>query len=394
MTTLSDRRLASFNGRRPAITLIEIMSSILVLSIGLVGVLAAIPFGGLRMAQMSEADNFALLAKDAAHTVISLGWANPNNWFLSSTSTNSNLPIFQDNNGNLRLNLTCPFFIDPLTNEYATDYNFVLDGSTITYTRVSPRFADKSNYYGTGDLKARYERAFYLPDDFAYGATYRVENDVYVMEDDSSYRPRITNEEDEVLKSVFTQKYGSAPAYELPSFTGRYTWMASVYPKSNTEPFYDCSISDVSSADYDVVVFKDRILYDEKKVNVTIDGVGLMGGSITIDLDSMLGRNDQNDRSLWSSTDLGEDDKSRLVEQLEKTRYLMLMGDEDITSRQFARWYKIANYSVVDKDGNGYPSKIRASVIGPNFPSTWNNANVVGLIFPGVVGVCSGTTTF
>ncbi|MBR6387692.1 MAG: hypothetical protein IKS14_05495, partial [Thermoguttaceae bacterium] len=64
-------------------TLIEIMSSILVLSIGLVGVLAAIPFGGFRMAQMSEADNSSLVGRDAVRMMKINGWANPTNWYLN-----------------------------------------------------------------------------------------------------------------------------------------------------------------------------------------------------------------------------------------------------------------------------------------------------------------------
>ena len=49
---LTSCKRKAFNNRR-AETLVEILAAITVLSIGLVGVLAAIPFGGFRMSQMS-----------------------------------------------------------------------------------------------------------------------------------------------------------------------------------------------------------------------------------------------------------------------------------------------------------------------------------------------------
>ena len=52
MTISADKRVA-----RRGETLIEIMASIMVLSIGLVGVLAAIPFGGFRRRRTQRREN-------------------------------------------------------------------------------------------------------------------------------------------------------------------------------------------------------------------------------------------------------------------------------------------------------------------------------------------------
>ncbi|MGN1063923.1 MAG: prepilin-type N-terminal cleavage/methylation domain-containing protein, partial [Thermoguttaceae bacterium] len=125
MTTLSVRRLSTLNSRRRAMTLIEIMSSILVLSIGLVGVLAAIPFGGFRMAQMNEADNSSLVGRDAVRMMKINGWANPNNWYIVNRTNNSvydsNPKSILASGGELTgLNLTYPFFVDPLGNSSYT----------------------------------------------------------------------------------------------------------------------------------------------------------------------------------------------------------------------------------------------------------------------------------
>ena len=74
-TILSEKR--GDLGRRRGETLIEIMASIMVLCIGLVGVLAAIPFGGFRMSQMSEADNSAAVGRNAVRMMKVNGWGNP-----------------------------------------------------------------------------------------------------------------------------------------------------------------------------------------------------------------------------------------------------------------------------------------------------------------------------
>lgn len=377
MTTLSVRRLSTLNSRRRAMTLIEIMSSILVLSIGLVGVLAAIPFGGFRMAQMSEADNSSLVGRDAVRMMKINGWANPDNWYIVNKTNNS---VYASNaqsilaNGSVLtgFNLTYPFFVDPLGNSSYTPVFYSSANPGFFFTSVAPVIGSGNLMNDSiNGLVERYERAFYLPDDVmaGYDAT----------EDETEYRPRMETEDDLVLGN------GS-----IPAFTGRYSWMATVYPNPGTSAFYDCPLPEIHAADYDVVVMKDRIPGDEKGFKVTVDGSGKMGGTVTIDLSSMVDNQGGN-----ASDSL---DRARLLEQLDTTRYLMLMGNDDIpvdgNLRVFARWYKIANYSVVAKDDAGDPLTIRASLIGPDTPNRWSGSTVSGLFFPGVVGVYSGAATF
>lgn len=385
MTTLSVRRLSTLNSRRRAMTLIEIMSSILVLSIGLVGVLAAIPFGGFRMAQMSEADNSSLVGRDAVRMMKINGWANPTNWYLND---NSPPHVFSSDprsilvNGSMLtgLNLTYPFFVDPLGNDGYTPLFYESADPGFFYTSVAPVLGTGWLSLDSGPrLVDRYERMFYLPDDVMAGYD--------SSEDETEYRPRMETEDDLVLGN------GSVPA-----FTGRYSWMATVYPNPGTAPFYNCTRDDIHAADYDVVVVKDRIPGDEKGFKVTVDGSGKMGGTVTIDLSSMVTM-EKKSSVLYSATSASSPlDRARVLEQLDTTRYLMLMGNDDIpvdgNLRVFARWYKIANYSVVAKDDAGDPLTIRASLIGPDTPNRWSGSTVSGLFFPGVVGVYSGAATF
>ena len=77
----------------------------------------------------------------------------------------------------------------------------------------------------------------------------------------------------------------------------------------------------------------------------------------------------------------------------------MLTGREDIPTngnfRAFARWYKIANYGVSETDAAGIPTELRLTLVGPDTPTNWTNgAPITAIIFPGAIGVYSGTANF
>ncbi len=369
---------------RFGMTLIEIMAAILVLSIGLVGVISAIPFGGLRMSQMQEADNSSALGRNAVRVMKSNDWANPVNWRYENGFENANsvLP-----NGNL--NLTFPFFVDPISKNVDSPEFFATTpygGFDSFFTRVAP--LQNRVVLGAGRPAinaAQIERAFYLQDDLVYGYS----ND----EDESLYRPRVETT-DGLLGDV-----GSLNATQ--PFSGRYTWLATVAPKNTSGDFYDCPKDAIAAADYDVVVFENRVPGDEKAFAARLEGSGYQGGAVTLDL---TGGRDVDNNGLDAL------DVERLLEQLETTRYILLTGREDIPTngnfRAFARWYKIANYGVVETDAVGVPTALRLTLVGPNTPKCWtptfdaagnkiaDGLPVTATIFPGAIGVYSGTANF
>ncbi|MBR2005090.1 MAG: hypothetical protein IKK39_07565 [Thermoguttaceae bacterium] len=373
MKTTRNWKTAPISGRstRFGMTLVEIMAAILVLSIGLVGVISAIPFGGLRMSQMQEADNSSALGRNAVRVMKANDWANPANWRYENGFENANsvLP-----NGNL--NLTFPFFVDPISKNvdppefFATTPNGGFDSF---FTRVKPlqnRVVPGAGRPAIG--AAQIERAFYLQDDLVYGYS----ND----EDETLYRPRVETT-DGLLGDV-----GSPNATQ--PFSGRYTWLATVSPKNASGDFYDCPQDAIVAVDYDVVVFENRVPGDEKAFAARLEGSGYQGGAVTLDLTG--GRDVANNG-------LDALDVERLIEQLETTRYILLTGREDIPTngnfRAFARWYKIANYGVVETDAAGFPTELRLTLVGPNTPTCWASTGqpITATIFPGAIGVYSGT---
>ncbi|MBQ9873881.1 MAG: prepilin-type N-terminal cleavage/methylation domain-containing protein [Thermoguttaceae bacterium] len=404
-----NRRTRSVQGFRRGLTLLEIMAAVMVLCIGLVGVLAAIPFGGFRLSQMNEADYSSLVGRDAARIIRANGWANPNNWFLEMPN-GSNIWGDEDpraiftQNGGLRLNLCYPFLIDPLRLRYTNGryqplffYRTVDENASAFYTSVAPKIETLYWDGNEGKIKQdptfnpvnvsnRYERIFYLPDDMSdgYGDS----------ESESEFRPFLETETDSISLETDANTNNV-----VPSFTGRYSWAAMVYPKANEGAlFTQCSRNDISYSDYDIVVFKDRDLGEERFIKASVVGSGYQGGTVDLDLSSMF-KVDQ-----VQNQDSGADPVARVIEQLEKTKYIALTGTDDIPVAgdngsqiwsNFTRWYRVANYSVDPTNR----SNVRLTLIGPNTPRSWldggrNCKSVVALFFPGAVNVVSGSSSF
>lgn len=355
----------AFKNRRGE-TLVEILAAITVLSIGLVGVLAAIPFGGFRMSQMTEADNSAAVGRNAVRLMRSHGWCNPNNWRLNGLSVGvsggNNLPVVTYDSNEYKLDLTFPFFIDP-RDSYGdpTAFHFYpSNGKELVLPYVSP-WGDNGQGLGSS--------VFFQIDDFTSGSEVADTND--------SYRPRLEMEEKGQVDS-----YGNISSTQIPTYNGRYSWMATVRLKSFREQdLTQTYVSDVVSADYDVVVFRDRIVGDQRAIAAHLATAGYQGGTIELDLSTMVGEG-------------GSDvDYSRLREQLAQTRYIMIAGNDDYRDSGtyvFARWYKIATWASIDE------TTVRLDVIGPNMPENWQGMDygLTALFYPGVIGVYSGSVAF
>lgn len=369
---LTSCKRKAFNNRR-AETLVEILAAITVLSIGLVGVLAAIPFGGFRMSQMTEADNSAAVGRNAVRLMRTHGWCNPNNWRLNDLSVGisggRNLPVVTYDSNEYKLDLTYPFFIDPRDSYgnpsalhfYPVNANSEVKGKELVLPYVSP-LGDNGQMLGSS--------VFFQVDDFTSGSEVADAND--------SYRPRLEME------------YGNTSFTQIPTYNGRYSWMATVRLKSSREQdLTQTYVSDVVSADYDAVVFRDRIAGDQRAIAAKLATAGYQGGTIELNLTTMVGEGGS------------DDDYARLREQLAQTRYIMIAGNDDYRDSGtyvFARWYKIANWANIDE------TTIRLDVIGPNMPENWMpkehenweemDYRLTALFYPGVIGVYSGSVAF
>ena len=375
---------------RRGVTLVEIMAAILVLSIGLVGVLAAIPFGGMRLAQMNEADNSASVGSNALRIMDANGWANPNHWWIWDGSLNGNAggvlgdggQIFEGaSHSDIRFNLQFPYFVDPYnaksfegTNLYPYPFSRQYTGILpvpLQFTYVSPLINDvKSSSYTLPFLEKFYENAFYQQDDLISGVA---EN-----EDESEFRPQIETEPR--LWPVPPSSLTDEQKPQVPSFSGRYTWMACVYPRTLYPTITNVPIDAITSSDYDVVVFKDRTL-GASVLPAQLLNSGYQGGVVDVNLNN-----------------LNDVDVNLILSQLETTRCIMLAGQDDVQYsdgfKYYARWFTIANYGRIENETTG-ASYLRLTLVGPNMPTNWTTGGQVAAVFcPGAVGVYSGKSSF
>ncbi len=398
MTVLSDRR-PSRNGE----TLIEIMASIMVLAIGLVGVLAAIPFGGFRMAQMTEADASAALGRNAVRMLRVNGWYNPKLWWCKDLNTGyymtSLAEPFLGRDGEY-IDTTIPFVLDPLgatLSYYPYKKSFSPDSNRlVSLVNFCPLPQDETGVVMNKPLmflRSWYESLFYEQGDLI--TTYAVN------EDESEFRPHVQMEGDDLTQDELNAgKVGkrliNGDDVSAPSFSGRYSWLAFIRLNPRQGVLADrCEFSSVGSADFDAVVFRDRIIGDERAFAADVRDGGYRGGSVKLDLNTCCHASD-------SSEPISSEDYGRFREQLSQTRYILLVGPDDApvyrlagSSQTVARWYKIANFSFTGDSGDEPNRYVRLSLIGEDTPKNWSEGGKVTAIFyPGVIGVYSGTVPF
>jgi len=96
---------------RRGISLLEVLISMFVLLVGLVGVAALIPAGRKEMLEGGKSDRAAALATGALHDLKVRGVLNPTSWYDQTTPANNN-PIQYNSGSPYFLNLPC--LIDPL----------------------------------------------------------------------------------------------------------------------------------------------------------------------------------------------------------------------------------------------------------------------------------------
>jgi hypothetical protein len=336
---------------------------------------------------MTEADSSAAVGRNAVRTIRVNGWARPSSWYVSQR-----LPyqfygvgsfLFENGTGDECIDASVPFVMDfrGAQTHSITPYGSMFSptgGYAVPFVHVLPlpkdEFGEKRQDIAAANLSEWYSNLFYQQDDLIAG--------YYDSEDEAEYRPRVETEEKTLID-------GGAP--EVPAFSGRYSWMAFVYPKSSSTYVNECPFSSVNSADFDAVVFHDRIVDSERAFAAKLDGAGYQGGSVTIFLSSGCD-GDGND---------APEDYARVQEQFSQTRYIMLAGPDDFRKASsanptgyvfptVARWYKIANFANVDDD------HVRLTLIGANTPANWadGGAAVTAIFYPGVIGVYSGSATF
>ncbi len=415
------RRTAS-TSRRGGMTLIEIMMAILILSIGLLGVLASVPFGAVQMGKMVEKDYVTAAARNGQSILKMNHWLLPDQWcarinyngeYLSDIRDWDNVVVkYLDAGGFNASTFVCPVMIDPLG---FPEYPFgpggvnprcvVIGGGendkidfVFPFTDALRRIEPDGRPHTVGSVIAedagKLDRLFHSVDDLTYE-----------LEANSTNRPILLED---------TETSGAA-------FTGEYSWMAMLSPSAvgaetsrlvtSGTPHYEPvplrfpsenhpeAVVDVRS---DVVVFRGRVPGDEFDyitADVALSGTGYAGGAMTLVpiIANNCYRCAADDYNGVLDADLNTAAASDLLANLQSSAYLLLIGPKDDNgtgvARPFCRWYKIANSSArVDNTGLNV---VDVTLIGENCPVNWAyspTGKVKAIVFKNVRGGSSRTT--
>lgn len=383
---------------RSGLSLIEIMMAVLVMSIGLIGIIAAIPFGAFRMNQMRDADYSVNVARNAFAIIETNQWHIPSrrSWYSNGTR-DFDIP-FGISNGPTYANFTKPYLLDPVgLSLHGVPSNNDLSPTDLSdYIRITPVFTDFKSpidkYYTTDtNAPASYIRRSIFKTAAGNNNTFKLDYYFRTSDDilfglpdntpEGAVRPEIQRE-----TTSWSNKEGIPLNYGISSFTGEFSWMAMIQPcVSGEHKFWNCPIypeNAVQEAEVDVVVFKGRTEPDPFVFTVIQQGAGRSGGFF------QLIHHDSTD----SLIDI-------LPETLKNTFYILLVGGDPLKVntdlgnqyRRFAKWYRVTNF--MNSDGEIY-----ITLTGPDCPDVfgWGGIQTGGYpvkayVFPNVVEVYSKT---
>lgn len=364
-----------FSLRRTGMTLIEIMMSVMILGLGLLGILSVIPFIEFHSARIVESDFTAAAGKNALAVIRSHGWEKPANWQQYSDPATLTDNMVVDN-------FTVPRFFD-IFGEHGVGAsrfpNWVIELglSEVQASKTGSNFIP--HVYPTGAYGAFDNSGTFVPPTASAKDVCRAKDDIVVERDENSpSRPRLLLDE-----SGETNR---------PEFTGAYSWAALMTPiasdpaQSYTEFTFpgnrrivDNGIPRAEVAmKVDVLVFRGRDSlddYDSIVGNLTgVGGTGYLGGLVEVESHAPA----EFEKSLNSST------------------HILLIGPSDQSESNdqaplFSAWYKISSHH---RDGRLFT----LTLSGPTLPACWLegadydcSADVRAVLFRNLRGVFTQT---
>lgn len=312
--------------RRKGLSLFEVLAAVFVLMVGLLGVLAVLPFGIYQMSRVNKADYGGNCGRAALQEVKTRKLAyNYNTSFYSRYSTPQ---IYNSNNQ--QFYCAKPIIVDPLmleTNEFAANFNYFPYGNSNGLPRISCQLPP---------LPSNVTRLGLTQEIFYWG-------------DEKNFLPPM----DPVVNNprpvaIFDDSRGVNAIHSKDN----YSWLYMVTP--NIRGIYSNFVNenDISGFEIDVVVFFDRALdvesvkeLERRVVATPFNiGPGYRGGGVTIEAD-----------------DPGDLD-------LADTRWVLLMCQQS-NRPDFAKWYRIvsSDEEPVLEDGM-YVRNLM--LIGPDIPES------------------------
>ncbi|MDR3234488.1 MAG: prepilin-type N-terminal cleavage/methylation domain-containing protein [Planctomycetaceae bacterium] len=224
---------------RKGITLIEVLVSVFIIGIGLLGVLAVIPFGAYQVSKAEQAKYTANALANAAETLKIRGLANPAHWGLTVLSSGGTTVYDKDT---VKLNCSKLLWVEPYRMNDPASHIF----------RIGGLFMPQND---ENDGKGCWKEWMRGQDDLEYEI------------DETANRPVYKKDKDGNIKS-----------------TGRYAWFFTYQPKAAGT--VEDGLSDYeTTADVDILGCCNRIQGNDEQVAVSDFAPSLNGGVLKLNAD-------------------------------------------------------------------------------------------------------------
>lgn len=363
--------------QRTGLSLFEILAAVFVLMVGLLGVLAVIPFGMYQMARVNKADFGGNCGRAALQEIKIRKWAFDYDTSLYPGTALRSMIRHIDNNGDRYLYCGRPIIVDPLmmeTNNFNSNFNY------FPYNQTSglPRISCEMRHPKDQGVLRKDSTATVSVNEYTWLA-----QDLFTWSDEKNFAPAgkpIVNNPRPVGITDSTRGYDAIQSKD------NFTWLYMLTPNvrgqyiNNNNLLY-AKESDVSGYDVDVVVFFDRKFNPadadefERLVDARQDGTGYRGGEFTIE--------SANEEDL----------------DMTDTRWVLLSCPQRTGQPLFAKWYRVISSGdapkpidtqkgdiPIDPDNGLYQRELM--LMGPDLPDDPTNINIT--LVKGAIHVYSG----
>lgn len=337
--------------RRSGVTVLEVLFSIGIVTVGLLGVMIIVPLAGLRTAQGTIADGADRLGRNAIRAFDVYQMRRPDSWAQLDPSGAAQYIPFTGGE---------PFCIDPLYMAANTGTGAIF---RFPYLGSDPANPDPNDVPFMRRISLRTFPGATLPSPVPGAPLSRImsvdqagqfflgEDDlVFNLPKDRTAPPQQRFSFDDSAAPVTTERLKR-------QWEGKFSWLATLIPNS------------VDTYLLSIVVFhrRDSVVDGERLATVTFNSNGFNGGDVVLNASS-------------------PDDL-----KMKEGEWLMLAGARSVSERHF-RWYRIqtADAGPVENSGGGYDRDL--TLFGQDWPVTqllpaYNKA----IWIPGVVAVYEKT---
>lgn len=335
---------------RRGVSLLEVLISIGVTAVGLLGVMSLIPLAGAQARKGQISERATVIGQAGHGQMNAYGMADPNRWLKASGGTNGN--------GSLMGQLVGHYLPDPPTNN-APYTPTGMRAICIDPRGVAGNLADASNIdtfpYGTAEPRGMTRVTLNMPQ-LGGGMSKEMADYVFQSQDDLSLSLPSDRSMPayQLMAPTDSSELTTKPDFTRRQFDGSMSWMVTLVPKKDVTDLYNRDLYTAST-----VVYHNRPPLGadvERTVNIAFHSAGIAGGDVEL-------------VGLWD---------------VKPGNWLLLSGRRASGTNWYHRWYRVLGAAQDDSTNTTH-----VTLQGSDWDTTLVDTSAA--LVTGVVGVYETT---